>query len=647
MIYRTLLISIVCCALTLFAWAQPQGDRQISLVVQSSAQAPLPFATVSLLQNDSTVVHSLVADSAGRVAFRQLIPGQYFCRVTALAHEQQYSALIDLREQPSAELVIGLVPVAGVLQGVTVASRKPLVQFYPDKTVINVEAGITNTGATVMEVLEKSPGVTVDRDGNISLKGRAGVQIIIDGKLTQLSGSELQNLLRGMSAAQIETIELMENPPAKYDAAGNAGIINIKTKKIKQKGFNGSLSVSYGQGRYPKNNNSLNLNYRTGKLNFFLNYNLNTGKFFMDMYALRTYYDDNGSVLSRLEQPYNTRTKAFTQTIKTGADYYLSQKTTLGVAFTGLYLTRDNEGSATARWMDKSGVTDSIISTVNHNSAKMKQGGFNFNARHVFNPDRELSADVDLIGYDIHSKQYFENKLQVPGSLPEATRGDIPSDIRILTGKLDYSQRFGDLLWESGWKSSRVKTDNLAQYYYQYNGVWEDDLGKSNHFIYTENIHALYSSVDLKAGRWQFQGGLRYEYTGYQARQLGNAVVKDSSFNRNYNSLFPTAFVTWEADSLNRFTLRAGRRIDRPGFQKLNPFVFIINKYTFQKGNPYFLPQYTWNFELSHLFKDILSTTVSYNLTDDYFSQIFISDTATGMIVYTEGNVGKMQNFGL
>ncbi|HYE54655.1 MAG TPA: outer membrane beta-barrel family protein, partial [Chitinophagaceae bacterium] len=172
-------------------------------------------------------------------------------------------------------------------------------------------------------------------------------------------------------------------------------------------------------------------------------------------------------------------------------------------------------------------------------------------------------------------------------------------------------------------------------------------LGKSNHFLYTENIHALYTNFDTKAGRWGFQGGLRYELTSYEANQLGNAVTKDSSFNRNYGSLFPSVFVTYQADSANTVTLRTGRRIDRPAFQKLNPFVFIINKYTFQTGNPYFLPQFTWNIELSHIYKDAFSTTLSYNRIDDYISQVFYSDTATDRITYTEGNVGKMQNFGL
>lgn len=626
--------------------AQPNPGRDIQVFVFSSAQAPLSHATVSLLNADSSLVRTAITDEAGGVVFRDLMAGNYICKVTMINYQVYHTSLIDLNTKSSTSEKVLLKPEAGLLNNVTVSAKKPLVQFLPDKTVINVEAGITNAGTSVLEVLEKSPGVTIDRGGTISLKGRSGVQVMIDGKLTQLSGADLQNLLSGMNASQIETIELMDNPPAKYDAAGNAGLINIRTKKMKQKGFNGSFTIAYGQGRLPKSNNSVQLNFRNGSFNFFFNYGLNASRYLLDLYALRTYYKDDGSVASLLEQPYNTRGEGLTHSMRTGFDYYLNKRTTLGMTFTGLYLTRDNLGNSTASWKTEAGTTDSLIYTSSHNTSRLKQGGINLNARHSFNAKQELSADLDLVGYNILSSQYFENKLGIPGSEPQAAKGEVPSSLRILTAKADYTHHFDGLLWEAGWKSSRVNTDNLAQYYYKDND-WEEDLGKSNHFLYTENIHALYSSIDKKTAKWDIQAGLRYEYTSYDAKQLGNSVAKDSSFNRKYNSLFPTTFVTYKADSLNSFSFRAGRRIDRPGFQKLNPFVSIINKYTFQQGNPYFLPQYTWNFELSHLYKDILTTGISYSLIKDYFSQIFFADTAAGTIVYTEGNVGRMRNYGL
>jgi iron complex outermembrane recepter protein len=188
-----------------------------------------------------------------------------------------------------------------------------------------------------------------------------------------------------------------------------------------------------------------------------------------------------------------------------------------------------------------------------------------------------------------------------------------------------------------------VSTDNLAEYFYLDNNNWLPDLNRTNHFLYTENIHALYGNIEQEFNKVTLQGGLRYEYTSYDGDQLGNAARKDSSFSRRYNSLFPTIFFSYKVDSSNTISISAGRRIDRPAFQKLNPFVFIINKYTNQVGNPYFKPQYTWNFVANHLYKELLVTSVSYSYVKDYFSQIFLSDTS-GNIVYTEGNLGRMQS---
>jgi len=611
-------------------------------------QAALPNATVVLLKaGDSSIVKSAFTDNNGTAVFTNLDSGSYTCRISSVDYIDQTTSVIDLTRNETFSVNIILQQVTGVLNNVTVTARKPFVQHLPDKTIVNVDAGITNAGTTVMEVLEKSPGITIDRDGNISMKGRSGVQVMIDGKLTQVSGADLANILSGMSASSVEVIELMDNPPAKYDAAGNAGIINIRTKKNKQQGFNGSVTTAYGQGIYPKSNNSLLLNYRAGSFNFFVNYSLNANTNFIDMYALRTYYKSDGSTVdARLEQPFYTKHRTQAHILKAGMDYYLNSKTIAGIAVNGLAFDRNSDGRSNASWLNENNVKDSMVATLANNKVDWKHGGLNFNVRHIFDAKRELTADVDYLGYDINSAQYFENRLNTPGTEADISKGDLVSGINIFTAKTDYSQQVGETRFETGLKTSRIATDNIADYFYLQNNSWQDDLGKSNHFLYTENIHAAYASMQAKSGDWDFQGGLRYEYTSYKAKQLGNAAVKDSSFDRGYHSLFPTLFVTYRLDSSNSFTFSGGQRIDRPGFQKLNPFVYIINKYTLQQGNPYYLPQYTWNAELTYLFKEILSTNISYSTTRNYFSQIFTSDTSTGTIVYTEGNVGRAQVFG-
>ncbi|RYZ98790.1 MAG: TonB-dependent receptor, partial [Sphingobacteriaceae bacterium] len=189
--------------------------------------------------------------------------------------------------------------------------------------------------------------------------------------------------------------------------------------------------------------------------------------------------------------------------------------------------------------------------------------------------------------------------------------------------------------------------DNVAAYESENNGQWEVDLNKTNHFLYKENIHAVYGMYEKKIGKLSGQAGLRYEYTSYRADQLGNVQRADTAFSRKYGQFFPNGYLSYQADSSNSFTLTVGRRIDRPAYQVLNPFIFIINKYTYQTGNPYILPQYSWNFELSHQYKELLTTTISYSNISNYFSQLFLNGDSEEILLYTQGNVGHTYIFGL
>ena len=363
------------------------------------------------------------------------------------------------------------------------------------------------------------------------------------------------------------------------------------------------------------------------------------------MYALRTYYkEDRKTVESFLEQPSLMKGLGYNHTLRTGVDYFAGKKTTLGVALNGMVFSRTSSVNNDALWMNAAGVTDSVIHTQSSGRSKWKNAGVNLNMRHSFTASQELSADIDYLTYDIHGYQAFQNNLAGSGGYEEAFKGDLPSQINIFSVKTDHSLQLSkELKWENGAKTSHITTDNIAAYFYRDGADWKEDLGKTNHFLYTENIHALYSNLEKKSDRWTLQAGLRYELTNYKANQLGNSLQKDSAFSRDYNSLFPSASVNFEADSLHQFMLSAGRRIDRPAFQKLNPFLFIINKYTYQQGNSLIRPQYTWNMEFSHVFKNMITTTVGYSITKDYFSQLFLSNS-DGTVIYTEGNFSRMRN---
>lgn len=643
-----ILVAIAFCSVVR---AQFQPTGQLFLTVVNPDRSVLPGTTVELLQsNDSSLVKAAVTDSLGRVIFQKLLAGDYLCRVSRINYQPYYTSFISITPDAAvAYPAIVLQPVQQELQSVTVAARKPFVELMPGKTIVNVEAGISNAGATALEVLEKSPGVAVDRNGGISLKGRPGVLILLDGKPTYMSGDNLITLLSGMNAAQLETIEIMDHPPAKYDAAGNGGVINIKLKKNRQQGFNGSLNLALRQGRYTKYMTQLQLNYRNGPANIFFSYSYDRYPNLVDLYANRTYYDaDLKTVIASLEQPYFSKHVSSTHNTRTGIDYALSKKTTIGLSLAGTYIDRFNDGNARVEWKDPAGNTDSVIFTSSHNSSLWRNGNINLGLQHNFKAGEDLSIDLDYVGYNINGDQYFLNNLQAPGGYSEATRGDLPTSIRILAAQADYTNSFGkDIKLEAGWKSSHVDTDNQAIYSKNNGGNWEPDLDKTNHFLYEESINALYASVNKKFTRLSLDAGLRYEQTRYNANQLGNDARKDSSFSRDYNSLFPTFNLTYELDSLNNLFFSTNRRIDRPSFNKLNPFVYIINKYTNQQGNPFFKPQYTWNFSIGHQFKNLLITEFGYHLTKDYFSQVFLTNSNDGTIIYTEGNLDRMENISL
>lgn len=625
----------------------------IRITVVNEQKKELVGATISLLNPDSALVRSGIAGASGNVEFTGLNPGKYLVRASQTGYADGYSSLINFENNIPVSVNITLRSKNELLKDVTVVSKKPAIQFLPDKTVVNPEASISNAGATVMDVLEKSPGITVNKDGSIIMKGKPSVMVLIDGKPTQLSGADLQAYLSGISASQVDVVELIENPGAKYDAAGNAGIINIKMKANRLKGFNGSLNLSLGQGIYTKTGNSLNLNYRNGKTNWFLNYGVRASKEKMDMWTLRKYVNTKNEDSVLLEQPNFNRNTQVGHNIKTGFDLFLNKNTTLGLVFTGGIFSRKAKSLSEINWMDPHHHIDSSINTWGENNRKFRRGGVNANGRFKLNESSELAVDLDYVNFTINGDQQYQTQLVAPGSDIEVTKGNIPAKLQIFSAKADYSKRYKKFLLETGLKTAMNKTDNLAEYYFALNSnPWQQDLSRSNHFLYNETISAAYASVDAERGKWHWQTGLRYEFTHYKAHQLGNAIVKDSAFKRNYGSIFPTAFVSYQPDSNNSITVRAGKRIDRPAFQHLNPFQTILNKYTYEAGNPFIKPQYTWNFSLSHTYKQKLTTEVSYSYLKDYFSQIFIIDSSSSnvnnnIIIYTRGNVGSFKNFGI
>lgn len=634
-----------------FGLSAQTGQGKISGTVTERGNNPVEAATISVQKrSDSSITKISLSSATGRFEVEGIEPGEYFVSVSMAGYQAYSSKSFALTQGAAIELPAIVLEIAASMQAVTVIARKPLIEQRPDRTIVNVDAAVSNVGATALEVLEKSPGVTVDRDGNVSLKGKPGVLVMIDGKPSYLSGADLATLLSSMSANQLDQIEIMTNPPARYDAAGNSGIINIKTKKNKQKGFNGNLSLSYGQGRYWKTNNSLNLNYRGGKVNVFMNYSNNANRGFSDLLINRTYLDTDGKTVTALfEQPTDMLMGSQNNTLRLGVDYSLTKKTTLGVVTSGFISPRTFDGRSIGFLKDASAQIDSIADTRSNNSNRWLNGTVNVNLRQQFNANSELTADLDYITYDMSNSQMFYNSIFYPDgtiAMRDELRGDLPSLINIYSGKIDYSTKLKhDIKLDAGVKSSFVKTNSRADYTARTGGDWYNDYEKSNHFMYQESINAAYVNVNRQWKKWSVQAGLRYENTSYTGNQLGNPQRADSSFTRNYHGLFPTTYLSYNADSNNTFTVSVGRRIDRPAYQQLNPFMFFINKFTYQVGNPYMLPQYTNSIEFSHVYRSMITTTLSYSSTHAVFSQLFRPEGE--ITILTQGNFGRVQNVGL
>ena len=638
-------------SIVLSSLAQTSTGKVTGSIKDGGNQKIIDAASVSLLRaKDSSIVKTAVADKDGNFSFENIKDGSYLVLASSVGHAKTYSTGFTV-SPAQTEVRVGvlqLVPSEKSLKEVTVTAKKPFIERKLDRTIVNVDALISNTGSTALEVLEKAPGVTVDKDGNISLKGKAGVLIMVDGKQTYLSAPELTNMLRNMSSNQLEQIEIMTNPSAKYDASGRSGIINIKTKKNKQIGFNGSVSTAYSQGTYSRTSNSLNLNYKNGKVNLFSTLSGNYRNNFQELDIYRRYTNADKTTKAIFEQnSFNTRHRG-NYNAKVGADFYLSKKTTVGVVVSGNTNPEAQNGENTSYLKNSHGMVDSIVQAISSEHATWRSSSVNLNFRHVFDSTgRELTADADYVRYGANRDQNFFNTSYTPQwvlKTGDNLIGELPSDIKIYSAKIDYSHplKKGAKI-ESGVKSSFVETDNTAGYYNVEAGVKTPDYDKTNRFDYKENINAVYLNYSKEMKKWSVQAGLRLENTNYQGNQFGNPMRTDSSFKNSYTSLFPTLYLGYNPTDKNQFSLSYGRRINRPDYEDLNPFLFFLDKYTYGAGNPFLKPMYSDVFEASHTFRQFLTTTLNYSHTKDLFNEIF-SQKDTFATVVSQGNYGVMND---
>ncbi|OMP77898.1 TonB-dependent receptor [[Flexibacter] sp. ATCC 35208] len=650
-LYLLITISLFCNKVL----AQDPIDNKISGIVHDDKNSPIPGASLMVIgAKDSALQKTGISDADGQFELKNLKAGQYLLIITAVGYNKFTSdpiSIDSLHSSISLQTIQLLQSDAKVLKGVSVTARKPYMEQQIDRLVLNVDALITNAGTTALDVLSKSPGVSVSSDGSISLNGKSGILVLLDGRPTYLSSQDLANYLKAMPSASLDKIELMTNPPAKYDAAGT-GVINIRTKKNRIKGFFGSISANYSQANYWRSNDALDLNYRNNKVNLFANIGYAGDRNFVNTDVARYYVNSDGTPSSEIQMAVRNKNVADAVNLKLGMDYFLSPKTTMGVIFTGLYRPKSEEVNTTSRVYDGNHTLDSIAQGTLNGKYKWKNGGVNLNLQHrIDSTGKEITVDLDYIRYNSDGNLVTNNYVYAADQTLARNYdriGVLPVDITVYSGKVDYSGPVGTGgRFDAGVKSSYVKTDNAAEYYNRVNNVTTPDYDYTNRFLYDENINAGYLNFNKEFKRWSFQAGLRLENTIANGHQLGNVEKSDSSFRRDYTSLFPTAYLSYKLDSAGNHTLGLsyGRRINRPAYQDLNPFLYFMDQYSYSAGNPYLKPQYLNHYEFSYHFRQYINAMLVYDKSKDMITQTI--EQSGNVFIARNANIGENTVYGL
>lgn len=614
------------CLLPFLGGAQ---SGSIQGILQDAEGNPIVYANVALYETTDTLYKVGVSDEQGVFRIPTVESGLYYLKVTYVGLPEFRKADIALKEGELLDLgILKFEPTAIELETATVKASRVMVEVKPDRTVFNVEGTINSTGSNAIELLRKAPSVTVDNNDNVSVLGRAGVLLYVDGKLLPLRGDDLSNYLQNLPAEQIDRIEIITNPSAKYEAEGNAGIIDIRLKKDKNLGANGSLSLTAGQGFYSTGYLSGTGNYRNKVFNTFFNAGIGTGTRFNRM-NFESF--QNGVFLDE----YNFGKYDYNNfDIRWGTDFFLGEKHTLGF-LVNVGETDGNRYSinrielSDQRSID---VIDSIlVAKINANNIRNQQS---YNINYRFEPNKETSLNVDLD----YGRFDMENDRLLPNRYYDATetellteiinRFETPSDIDIYTAKIDFEHTiFGGKLG-LGTKYSQVTSDNTFLVYdVEENGETRNDRS-SNSFVYNEKVTAGYLTFNRPLGeKWRMYAGLRAEKTdatGDLTTFL--TALEEPTVVLDYLQWFPSAGLTWQVAQEHALALNYGRRINRPDYQVLNPFNNQLSQLSYEKGNPALRPEIVNNIELGYTLKYRYNFKIGYSKTIDQITRLIAPD---------------------
>lgn len=634
---------------TLLLMASAASGQSIRGVIQQSNGKPVEFATVTLHKAaDSLLVKGAITGDDGHYDIKEAPAGRYFIKANVIGMGDGKSEVFDYDGQnKTIETPLVLTEAATTIGQVTVVARRPPVEVKADKTILNVEGTVNSTGLSALELLRKAPGVTVDNNENVNVKGKNKVRILIDGRETPLSGKDLAATLKGLQAADIASIEIISNPSAKYDAAGNAGIINIRLKKNKAFGTNGNIGLEGIYGESAKGGVNLSLNHRGKKLSTFGSYNNHYGDWHNDQSFLR---EQNGQVFDQHATQIN---ESRYNRLRVGADWFAGDKHTFGVLVNGSFNPGDWNGESLAKISPSGGAVNSLLYATNQIDQDRRDLNANLNYRFADTSGHSLNVDFDRGFYRIRGESYQPNIYKSPNGSEIQDEviytNQTPTDIDITTGKVDYEQRLFKGTLGAGIKITDVRTDNTFDFFNILDGNPVKDLNVSNQFQYKERTNAAYVNYNRSFGKkLNVQAGLRLENTDYEGVSMSETNQNGEKVENNYTKLFPSAALTYTFNPKMGLNLTYSRRIDRPSYQDLNPFQFKLDELTYQQGNKFLRPQFTNSIELSPTYQGYPVITLGYSKTNDVFTQILFRAPANPRAAYiTQENIADQENYTL
>lgn len=617
-------------------------------------QGSIPVADVTILllnPADSSYVTGSISELDGRFKILNLKSDNYLLVFSMMGFK---GICIQRKVEQNTNHELGdivLTEESYRLSTVSVTGRRSPVKIEPGKMTINLSSALLSTDGNMLDVLRKLPGVIIQNDGTIILNSKSGANVLIDDKVTYLSGENLINYLSSIPANSIENIELISQPSSNYDASGSSCLINIQKKKIKEQGINLAVSSGLEKGKHFRGNESFTLNFRHNKLTVYADYSSYWGKDFIEMSVSGHYLEPVSLKPLELRKDFvsDIDRQSRGHYIKAGVDYDLSDKITAGTYFSSNWFNRHKNEVTISDFFNGDKVqSDSTLtasSAMDYRYTNMMGG---VNMVYKFAKAGKWDASFDYQLFDREDDQLLKSFFQtgIDPVREDTLFGNTNGDIKIYSGQtnLSYniSEKFGIT---AGLKTVFVNIGSNALYKNLIAGNWQEDNDLSSEFSYKENINAGYFQLNSKwSSRFSTGIGLRLENT-YTKSNYGS-TIQDTTFSRNYTSLFPTLTAQYQLSENHGFSMMYGRRIVRPNYRNMNPFVEVKDQFLYEQGNTELRPELIDNIEISWLLKKRFSFNLFYSHRDNPISLSFLVEDNSRVLIMPL-NLSSNNSFGL